>query len=362
MLKDLKAYQAGLIVSAHDDSVKEKARRWYRAHGKQMWISLLLIGLSAALIIVIYAQRIKESTSWGTPQLVEDFMNDDWKNSWIPFQGAFVRDHEKLITTGRSENIIFCNRKFIGATAIEYDAENLQGNPSCDLSLIWSPDLVFNGNQTQVKDSILNYRFQLGANDGSYSLITRCTSPDGLREHLSYSPLRPLTGKTYHVRVEIADSRMQMLVDGKVICTWTQPFTFTSGYIGLYGHYPGKAFRHVRIYSRGIPQKVSATAIGDSFLLIGRVEEAGNAYAWVASSNPGTAVGREAIYKEGICLYQEGRFDRAFAIWKPLRSTEYDAQIRLQDIDRLAGDGNIMRHCSKCKRCIRFPIQKSAIA
>jgi hypothetical protein len=335
MLKDLQAYQAGLVVVAHHDSLWERLRRWHRRHGRQLWISLLFCGLLAALGTVLAVERAKERASWGEPKVVEDFTAPDVNDAWMTLNGAFARSHGALESTGTTENLIVFKRKFFGATAMEYDAVNLPGHPACDLSAVWCPDLVSDPKHPEVKTATTTYYFQLGANDGIYSLITASGKGWWDKEHLSYAPLRARIGQTYHVRVQIADNRLEMWVDGVLTCSWSQPFSFTSGYLGLYAYYEGKAFSHVRIFSRGIPQKVSATAIGDSYVQNGDTEEAANQYAWVASSNPGTAVGEEAIYKQGICRYQQDRRDEAFAIWQPLRATAYAPLIQLEDIDAL---------------------------
>jgi len=340
MLTDLQAYQAGLAVSAHHDSLRERWLRFHRRYGRQLWLAVAAVALLAILLGVIVHERLTEQASWGQPVVADDFADAGSMAHWLPLSGRFARSPGEIVSQVDQDSQLFYDRKFVGATAIEYDAEILPGSPPCDLSAVWASTLTFDAAHTKVLSTGPIYYFQFGANDDSFTLLSSLLSGSSGKRPLSYSPLRVAVGRTYHVRAEVADNRLQLSVDGQVVCTWTQPFAFSSGYFGLYAFYKGKAFRHVRIYSRGVPQKVSATAIGDSYVQNGLLEEAATQYEWVSRSQPDTAVGREAIYKDGICRYQQKAYDEAFRIWQPLRhDPTYGPLITLEDIDALTRSG-----------------------
>jgi tetratricopeptide (TPR) repeat protein len=146
-------------------------------------------------------------------------------------------------------------------------------------------------------------------------------------------------GQRIHVRAEIVDNRLALWVDGALRCEWLDPIPFTGGYLTLYGFYPGKAFDNVRIYSRRLPQKVPVTAIGDAFARQEYWDDAVRQYQRVVSSQPGTEVAREAIYRAGLCRYRQKDYARAFKLWEPLRGTDRDELVRLHELEReLAGD------------------------
>jgi len=336
MLQDLQAFQAGLAVSAHHDSPWIRLRRWHRRHGRAVWLGVLVGTLLLTVLALVYGQRVEAIAHWGRPQVVEDFSDDSWTSHWKVFRGGFAHAHSGIVSTQQSANILLYDRKFSGATAIEYDAEILPGNAACDISAVWCSDAQFSADGATVLNLKNPTFFQFGAYDGTASTIV-------VGEHgamIAYNRTRPIIGRTYHVRAQIADDRIELQVDGQLVCSWTDPFAYSSGYVGLYGYYRGKNFRNVRIYSRGVARKVAATAIGDAFVQAGNLAEAANQFARVADSYPDSALGREAIFKQGLCYYRLGDSPRAFALWQPLRASDYAGEIALKDVDHLVSGGD----------------------
>jgi len=336
MLQDLQAFQAGLAVSAHQDSPWIRLRRWHRRHGRGLWLGVVVTILVITVLALVYGQRVEAIAHWGRPQVVEDFTDDSWSSHWKVFRGGFVRAPAGIVSTAQSANILLYDRKFSGATAIEYNAEILPGSAACDLSAVWCSDAEFSADGKLVTNLKNPTFFQFGAYDGTSSTIV--VGQDGAM--IAYNRMHPVIGRTYHVRAQIADDRIELLVDGQLICSWTDPFAYSSGYVGIYGYYRGKNFRNVRIYSRGVARKVSVTAIGDAFVKAGNLAEAANQFARVADSYPDSGLGREAIFKQGLCYYRLGDAPRAFATWQPLRSSEYAGEIGLKDVDHLVANGD----------------------
>ena len=125
---------------------------------------------------------------------------------------------------------------------------------------------------------------------------------------------------------------------GSTACWWPLGgirSPFASGRIGLSSYEGGKQYRHVRVYIRGVAQKVPAIAVGDALVQEGDWLGAQREYARVAASFPGSGLEREAVFREGVCAYRQGDLEQARALWLPLRGSDRDAQVQLQDVDAL---------------------------
>ncbi|MBA2480319.1 MAG: protein kinase [Planctomycetes bacterium] len=330
LIEDLQRYQSGLAVSAHRDSVGERWARWYRNHRRALWAGTLIGAVIVTLVGLLYGERLKEIATWGEPVFAETFDDDRWQGEWRVLDGTFERRDGRMASTARGGAFAVLTRKFWGDTAVEYDGQILPGSNPCDISMIWMTDLDPANLDGTVMDRLTTYRVQVGMIDNSYSAITY-----GERVHLAYSDFRPQVGVTYRIRIEIVDNRLTLLVDGTRICEYVDPFPVTGGYIGLYGYYPGKAFDNVRVYSRGIPEKVAATAIGDSYMQNRLYAKAEEQYAKVAATHGGSEISNEALYKQGLARYRQGQHDEAFALWARLGTSHFAQTAGLHRLDRL---------------------------
>jgi tetratricopeptide (TPR) repeat protein len=334
LLADLRGWQAGLSVSAHRDSLLELLARWHRRHWRALWgataTALVVLSLGAAL----YGERLKEIATWGDPLVDERFADDGFGARWATRAGGFERRADGVVSTGRDESSLVYRRELSGPLAIECDAEILPGTRLGDISLYWSRD------QTSPLDAATTdaYRFQVGAFDGAYSAIRTSNG-----QHLAYSDFRPEPGRVYRIRAEIEDYRMTLAIDGRIVCDWTDSVRFDAGYVGVYAYYPGKAFHAVRIYGRGVAQKVPVTAIGDALTRLKHYDEAADHYRRIVDSHPDSDIGREALHKEAVCRWEQGRHDEARALWTRLAGTPYEAEGRLYELDELFAAGEHAR-------------------
>jgi hypothetical protein len=327
LLADLHAYQNGLAVTAHRETLPERLGRWHRHHGRSIYLGGGLAALLAIVVLLLYGQRLEEMARWGAPVIANDFtapLGPEWKLK----EGSFAVHDGWLVSTGKLVNVILLDRRLHGSTAIEYDGTMLPGSRACDVSMIWCRDRVLNPDGATVKSLVEPYYLQLGANDNSG---TRIWVPSGT---LAWSPLRLEDGRRYHIRIEVIDDRLSLTIDGVQQCSWHGPFPFHDGYLCFYGFYPRKAFGHLRVFSRGSPEKVRATGIGDAFVAHGDYQDAAEEYARVVESHPGTALGDDARYREGLCSWRLGQEDQALAIWQPLRGGHLGDRVRLHDLDR----------------------------
>ncbi len=344
LLADLHAYQNGLVVSAHPESMLERLRRLHRLHGRAFYIWSGVVALAAAVVLILCGERLAEMAHWGRPILSEDFSSPPGPE-WKLVEGGFEVKDGWLVTTGVSGNNLLLDRPLHGAIAIEYDGEMLPGARPCDISLGWCRDRALSSDGRKVASLVDRYQLHVGGFDNSGVMIDNDTGT------LAYSSLRLVNGRVYHVRAEIEDDRLSLWVDGALQCTWQDPFPFQGGYLFLYGHYPLKAFRNLRVYVRGVAQKIPATGVGDAFAARGDYRVAADEYGQVVESHPSTALGEEARYRQGLCFWRLHQEGQAMSIWRPLRAGHLGDRVRLHDLDLAFERGD---HASTCSGIARL--------
>ncbi|MBA3710002.1 MAG: protein kinase, partial [Planctomycetes bacterium] len=327
--QDLQQYQAGLAVSALRDNWLARFRRWHRRHAKRVWTTAAAAAVILTLGLLLYGERLKEVATWGQPLVDETFTDGRWKDRWETATGEWAAGDSGIHTKG-SENILLCKTRLSGDIAVQYDAEMAIGARPGDISVLWIPDAtMFRTN----REYGVHY-CQIGARDNTFSAILSD------HQYLAYSDFRPRPGVVYRIRLEIVDNQMTMSVDGRQICRFINQMPFTGGRVALYGYFPGKIYHRVRIYTRRMAQKLPATAIGDAYLRDGQYAKGITEYRQVEDSYPGTALARQATFREGLCRYRSGDHAAAFARWQTLRGTDLDEVARLHDLDRLNEQGD----------------------
>ncbi|MBA3686000.1 MAG: protein kinase [Planctomycetes bacterium] len=324
---DLARYQAGLAISAYRDSALERLSRWHRLHARAVWGVAAMLAVVICAGVVLYGERLKEIASWGRPISHDTFATDTrWQREWGVVDGSFAVRDGMLVTTAPGSSRCYYRHRLDGSIAIEYDGRMLPDSPPCDLSVNFSTEDPFSADAP-------TWFMQIGAYDNSYVQILDASR--GLRCDLDLLQLEP--DRTYRIRVEIDGDAIRILVDGRLICEHHEPVPFTSGWIGLYGYYPGKSFDNVRIYSKGIPEKVSALAVGDGDISDGLFDRAVTQYRRVERAHTGKAIGEEAAYKIGLAYRLAGRGGDAYAAWQHLSDNRWRGMVAFHRLeDRLA--------------------------
>ncbi|MBA3707896.1 MAG: serine/threonine protein kinase [Planctomycetes bacterium] len=335
-IADLDQYQAGLAVSVHRDALLVRLGRWHRRHGRALWTVLSALAIIASLLGALYGERLKELASWGRPILDQRFVDDSWTTRWqVTGESFAVRDG--LLVSTRESCMARFRDKLIGDTAIEYDAQILDGAQPGDLSMIWSRDLALDGGPAADIDPS-SYFVQIGARGGVFSDILIPIGYGGTE--VAHSTFRPQIGRMHHVRVEFVHTTITVWVDHQRIMGYEDILPFSQGYLTLYAYFSGKAFSNVRIYSRGMPAKLPATALGDYCVQQRRYREAEEIYIRVARAHPGSGMANEAIYKAGLSDLLDHDPAGAFARWEPLRSTPWEPRVDLHRLDQAFAAGD----------------------
>ncbi len=311
LAKDLHAFQAGQAVTAYRDSALEHAVRWHRAHWRGLWLGLAALMICGVAAGVVVGERLKEIARWGRPvplPLSAEPRDDEWVTVG---RGRWEMRVGRMVSLGTQDNFRFLRRPVVGAVALEFEAEMLADTPPGDLSLTWIPDdpTSFTGIPGR------GIFMQLGANDNSHAMIYDVSVGACLADH----PFRLVPGRRYHLRFEIEGDRLAVLVDGQQILSAHTAFPCTSGWIGLYAYYPGKAFSQVRLSNKGLPERIQATAIGDALVDRGHLDDAISAYRMVEESAREPALIELARYRRGMAQAQQQHWAHAAETWSSVQ-------------------------------------------
>jgi tetratricopeptide (TPR) repeat protein len=341
---DLTAYQAGQAISAYHESWLERSVRWTRDHQR----ALLLGGVGAVLlggiVATIWGERLQEIASWGMPVLVEDFSDDTWRTHLSEVApGMFELRNGELVSTANNAALLFYRERITGGVAIEYAAEmKPEGNP-CDISVAWhSGDSLPTDPQWQWSPDQHGMLVQVGGYFNTGCMVVRLPS----RQRLTQVPFHFEPGRRYQVRVEFDERHVHLIIDGRRILDYEQDFPHGPGYIGLYGFMPGKAFDDVRIYRKGVAEKISVLGIGDSHAQRGRFADAADEYHLAAESHPGTALAEEARWREGLARQAAGNDEDAFRAWADIRAPDLRTLVEVKRLDRQRQAGDWFGACS----------------
>ncbi|MBA2482498.1 MAG: protein kinase [Planctomycetes bacterium] len=329
LIRDLERYVAGLAVSAHRDTWLEIAARWHRRHARSLWSGVGALAVIAILGALLYGERLQRIATWGAPIAHATFSDDSWQDDWTVNSGVVTRENGELIASRHGETMIEFKRRLPGDVAIEFDGETPVGTSLGDISVFWSRDGALHDDKWGEKQGEV-YHLQFGAHGGSYS---RITAPGG--RTVAMSRFKPEKGRRYRIRAEIIDSTMNLLIDGRLICTFTDELAHLGGgWISIYTYYQGKRLDNLRVFARGVPQQLPGTAIADHLVRAGQDDQAIAEYRRLSEVHAGTALAEEARYKQGLCEYRSGAFDAAFATWAPITGSRWTGLIEVRRIDR----------------------------
>jgi AraC-like DNA-binding protein len=258
----------------------------------------------------------RDLARWGEPLVVEHFADDSWRGRWLEMaRDTWRREGGRIITSAVGGSVLIHPRRFEAPCAIEYDAEIMPGSPPCDLSCVWWEGDDLAGNVGRLFGyQHPGYMVQIGAHDNQYSVIHR--NPG--HERVAFSLRRPNPGRVHAVRVEFEHDAVRAYVDGDLWLEHRDLFPVASGYLALYGYYPGKAFANVRIWSKGVPERISVLAIGDAAYMRGNWREAAGEWRKVVDSHPGTILAEDARLRAGLALWRAHDREAAEVSWSGL--------------------------------------------
>jgi hypothetical protein len=308
---DLARFQAGQAVDALREDAFERAARWLHRHRRAFAAALLVLIAAGAGAGMWWRERARQSAGWGSPVAVEDFADDGWRERWLePEPGMWKAEGGRLVSTAPGAAHLVLRRRLAGAVVVEFEGEMLPGFNPCDLSVLWTET---NAGMEEPEDWNRTYHRRLWLQAGAYNNTFAALFEGGGRLAVSRRRLEP--GRRYRMRFELDGREVRLLVDGEPWISYRHLVTLGSGFVSLYGFYPGKAFAQVRVYQRRQPELLPALALGDEFWRQRLLPQAAAAYGQVADSLPGAAMGAEARYKQSAALWASGDRSAARRAW-----------------------------------------------
>lgn len=296
--QELKNYQAGLSVKAYSDSLWTVLKRIYRNH-KHTILSAAAISVSLLILLAfLYQMKLKEVAYWGKPVFEDNFNSPAIKDDWFFQEGEGLLSDGALVTSGKFGNTVLYRKKLSGPTSLEFDGTMSTSGAPGDVSAIW---VNTTGEEQDVSelnktDSII---FQAGAWGNSFSMI----SDSGKRVAYNDFVLEP--NRKYRFRMELDKETLTFYADGKLLCEHKRLFANSEGYIGLYGYYPGKIFDNVKIYSKGVAEKVSPVDGADLLYRFKHYPQAASQYEKIIRSHPDKEIALEAACKQAASFTAE---------------------------------------------------------
>jgi hypothetical protein len=267
-------------------------------------------------------------SAWAAPSVSESFLTDDYLERWVEVApGDFVREEGRLVSGCARGGLLIYNQRLSAGVAVEFDGEILDGARPGDLSVLWTDEDVLEGGPHWPAAGSA-FTLQIAAFANLHAGIYR-----GFQTCLSGRSLSIEVGRRYRIRAEINDQSLRLLLDGEVVADYENLFPFSSGYLALYSYYPGKAFSDVRLFERGLPERMGPTAIGDAFFARGERTHAALQYSRVEQLLPNSKHAQEARYKRGLCLLTDGDAARAEEVWNGLEEPTWRARAALHATD-----------------------------
>ncbi len=310
MLRDLKAFQAGLAVSAHRDSPWQLLSRWYRHNRKPFWIAAAGACAVVALIGVFAMEKSKERSSW-MPVADEDFahatlagLETRWRGLAKSADAFGLPFSEIPLSTGMRWTLsggrmhLASEREYVdlvwreelhGDFRVEWDytCERANQNLNCFIG----------------PDREKGFTFHVGAyGDPHYALMTKGAYFKVVDQRFIVHPL--VIAKPYHYVMEKDGRHMRMSIDGAMVFDYQDFDAFNSETTSTFGFdcYAGNAqsIEHVRVFDRPLPQRISPLEVGRRLYQAGKVDEAVRQYHEIERSYPGTVLAGSACYERAL--------------------------------------------------------------
>ncbi len=297
--------------------------------------SLLAVGLGLVLgaagsAAFWLATRAPQEQGWGQPLARERFEDASWRNRWLPDgEEQWELRQGRLVSIAPARALLIYRQRLTPPVAIEYTGQILPDERPCDLSVWWSEREGVLTEPAKFSEGARNWLIQAGAYENQYCAILR--NPGDQR--MAYNPMRLQSGRDYRIRVEIEGEYMSMSIDGVEVTRYRDRFPTTSGYLAIYGHFPGKAFDDITVWQKNRTGMVPATAMGDALLGFGHFADAATAYARVAEGD--NEESQRALFRQGLAERRAGRNDLSRETWARLTDPELSQAadaLRLEDL------------------------------
>ena len=112
---------------------------------------------------------------------------------------------------------------------------------------------------------------------------------------------------SYDISIEKSDSHLRLLINGYMVFDYISHLPLIGGHIGLLSRDASFAIDHLNVLLGSQSAQVNCLAIPDAFLTSKDYKHALSEYRRIAHSFQGRAEAREALFRAGITLLEEGK-------------------------------------------------------
>ena len=338
---DLRRFQEGLTVDALPERWPVRVSRILWRRRRALAVATLMLATCGFLLGLLLWELNRSVAFWGLPIVDERFADQDWQKRWLTDPAdSWHQEGDRVVSHALKNALLVYPRRLYPPLAVEYDGEIQTATMPCDLSCIWweGPDLERGRPITMYHDgSTPSCWVQFGAQDNQFSAIFRRPG----NQQVAFSPRKLEVGRRYRMRVEFEKDAVRAFVDGQLWMEHKQPFPMRSGFLALYGFYAGKSFGNIRIWSKGVPERLPVLAAGDAAYMYGQWRMAIDEWGRVSDSFVGRPEAADAALRIGMAELKLGEREAAEKRWRILDGERADiaAAMLVEDSwDRQDGD------------------------
>lgn len=324
MRRDLERFSRGLSTEALPESWPVRTLRWLWWRRRSLAVAAVVLAAFAFLAGLLLAELGRSVAFWGVPIVSERFDDQSWQQRWLtdPADG-WHQEGDRIVSHALKNALLICPRRLYPPLAVEYDGEILPSTLPCDLSCIW-----WEGPEIERGKAIPIYHdaatpscwVQFGAQDNQFSAIFRRPG----NQQVAFSPRKLEIGRRYRMRVEFEKDAVRAFVDGEQWMEHRQLFPVRSGFLAFYGFYAGKALGNIRIWSKGVPERLPVLAAGDAAFMYGQWRMAADEWGRVSESFVGRPEAADAALRIGMAELKLGERTAAEARWRGLAGERAD--------------------------------------
>ncbi len=308
LAKDLRLYQAGLAVSAFNDSAVAFMMRWYRRNKKAVLSALIIavplliiLGFGFAALQSMQAERMRH---WDL-LFEDDFQRDQVGNNWEMVSGRADIIDDNLVISGTSSVYARLLIPHNPVVRLEYEAMIPVGTNTCDMSayMFTTPGKYDSYNEP------LGYLFGFGISNNSLSVLRRSGSMMSSTQSKLITP-----GKWHRVVCEKDVSSVRLLVDDEVVFSVKDhypPRFDEEMYAVLYTYKSTMHIRRVKLYGKTIAERARTIDIADELFWSGEYAVGARLYGMVWNSHRYTELGASALFGSSLCLIEQGKREEA---------------------------------------------------
>lgn len=314
LAQDLTRFIDGVAPAAYRPGVVARLCAGLRRRRRPLLAAAAAIAAAVLAFGLIWGRQLQDWAAWHVVAS-EDFASTDWKKRWIEPaspRGMFAAQDGRLVSIADRDAFLIFRQRLTTPAAIEYTGEMLAGSQPCDLSVQWSEASGVAEDPARFERDGRSYMIQAGAFGNSFCAIYQ--NPG--RRLMAHANRQLEPARRYRFRVELDGRRISLAIDGQTVVEAVDEFPTRSGFISLYGFYPGKAFDDVRVLQRQPANPPSVLDAGDAAFIERRYEPAASLYARVIEAAGGDSVAQDALFRKGLAEWHLGQDQRAAASWE----------------------------------------------